>query len=125
MLAETAYRVFGGLPMRTIRPIDAAAGAGKTPLLYVQSNRDRWGSLDDVADMVAATPKASPRSTSTPVIVSPVINTSQQPHVCIDFFQRAIRRLRSRDMQANNIIVARALPVGNGVRTGCRQAWYA
>ncbi len=87
MLAETAYRVFGGLPMRTIRPIDAAAGAGKTPLLYVQSNRDRWGSLDDVADMVAATPKASP-----PVYIDAghrftgyqyIIN---QPHVCIDFF---------------------------------------
>lgn len=88
MLAESAYRIFGGLPMRAINPIAAAAGAGKTPLLFVQSNRDRWGSLDDVANMVAAAPKALP-----PVYIDAghrftgyqyIIN---HPHVCIDFFK--------------------------------------
>jgi dienelactone hydrolase len=56
ILAELIYRALGGIGLRHISPVRAARAAHNVALLYVQGNRDPWGSFDDVADMVAATP---------------------------------------------------------------------
>ena len=45
-----------GLTMRAIDPVFAASAAGETPILYVQSSQDRWGSPQDVVQMARATP---------------------------------------------------------------------
>lgn len=57
-LVQLFYQQAGGLPFNHIKPVYAAAHAGKTPLLYVQGTGDAWGSVDDVLDMVAITPNA-------------------------------------------------------------------
>ena len=59
-LAERMYQAAGGLPLNAIEPIFAASGAGKTPVLYIQGEGDRWGSVSNVAQMAAATPAARP-----------------------------------------------------------------
>jgi dipeptidyl aminopeptidase/acylaminoacyl peptidase len=57
-LTELLYRAAGGVPLTSYQPAFAAAGAGETPVLYVQGKNDRWGSVEDVAQMAAATPQA-------------------------------------------------------------------
>jgi dienelactone hydrolase len=57
-LTEALYRVAGGLPLNSYQPAFAAAGAGETPVLYIQGKNDRWGSAEDVARMAAATSQA-------------------------------------------------------------------
>ncbi len=57
-LAELMYRAAGGLRFEAMQPAFAAAGAGETPILYVQGQGDRWGSPEDVAHMAARTPQA-------------------------------------------------------------------
>lgn len=56
-LAEFFYQMAGGSSLSAYQPAFAAAGAGKTPLLYVQGKGDEWGSTEDVAQMAAATPQ--------------------------------------------------------------------
>lgn len=55
-LAEALYQWKGGVPFASVRPIDAAAQSN-IPLLYVQRNGDKWGSVADVSQMAAVTPK--------------------------------------------------------------------
>jgi dipeptidyl aminopeptidase/acylaminoacyl peptidase len=55
-LTDLIYQMVGGMRLRAIEPIFAAAGAGKTPVLFVQGSGDPWGSVKNVADMAAATP---------------------------------------------------------------------
>ncbi|MCP4427850.1 MAG: alpha/beta hydrolase [Chloroflexi bacterium] len=57
-LAELMYRAAGGLRFGALQPAFPASGAGPTPVLYIQGKGDRWGSPQDVADMVARTPQA-------------------------------------------------------------------
>lgn len=57
-LVQLFYQRAGGLPFNQIKPLYAAARAGMTPILYVQGTGDKWGSVDDVLDMVAVTPNA-------------------------------------------------------------------
>ena len=59
-LAITAliYQAVSGLRLSAIEPIFAASGASTTPVLYVQGTGDKWGSVENVADMVKATPNA-------------------------------------------------------------------
>jgi uncharacterized protein len=57
-LVDLVYTAGYGLHLGAIEPIMVAAGAGKTPILYVQGTGDRWGSLSNVQQMVAATPGA-------------------------------------------------------------------
>ena len=45
-----------GMKMSAINPAFAVAAAGDTPLLFVQSKDDRWGSPQDVAKMAASSP---------------------------------------------------------------------
>lgn len=55
-ITELIYRAAGGPPMGSIQPGFAAAGTGNTPVLYIQSQTDRWGSLEDVTQMSLASP---------------------------------------------------------------------
>ncbi len=57
-LAELMYRRQGGLPFNSIQPAFPAAAAGTVPVLFVQGDGDRWGSVADVEQMVSATPNA-------------------------------------------------------------------
>lgn len=58
-LIEMMYQAAGGQRFSAYQPSFAAAGAGDTPVLYVQGKGDTWGSMEDVARMAAATPHAS------------------------------------------------------------------
>jgi len=57
-LAQLIYLGVGGLRFSAIEPAFAAAGAGDTPVLYIQGTGDRWGSMDNVKYMVDHTPNA-------------------------------------------------------------------
>ena len=50
-LVGLIYQQAGHLPLAAIEPVMAAAGAGETPILYVQGTGDRWGSVSNVAKM--------------------------------------------------------------------------
>lgn len=58
-IAERIYMTAGGVRFAAIQPAFPAAGAGKTPVLFVQGEGDNWGSPDDVLTMVSQTPQAS------------------------------------------------------------------
>lgn len=55
-LVELVYRLAGGLSFSAMEPIFAAGGSGQTPVLFVQGKGDNWGSAENVAAMVAASP---------------------------------------------------------------------
>lgn len=57
-LVENMYQAAGGARFAVYQPSFAAAGAGETPVLYVQGKGDGWGSMEDVARIAAATPRA-------------------------------------------------------------------
>ncbi len=57
-IASMIYQAVGGLRLSAIEPIFAASGSSTTPVLYIQGTGDRWGSVENVADMVRATPNA-------------------------------------------------------------------
>ena len=57
-LSELIYRRRGGIPFNAMQPAFPAAAAGDVPILYVQGDGDRWGSVADVERMVADTPNA-------------------------------------------------------------------
>lgn len=57
-LTELFYRLAGGVRLTSYQPAFAAAGAGETPVLYIQVKHDRWGSAEDVVQMAAVTPAA-------------------------------------------------------------------
>jgi alpha-beta hydrolase superfamily lysophospholipase len=57
-LAEAMYQAAGGLRLAALQPAFPAAGAGQTPVLYIQGEGDRWGSIADVAQMADKTPQA-------------------------------------------------------------------
>jgi dipeptidyl aminopeptidase/acylaminoacyl peptidase len=55
-LVDLIYQMTSGMRLNAIEPIFAAAGAGKTPILFVQGLGDPWGAVKNVAEMAAATP---------------------------------------------------------------------
>lgn len=55
---EILYRLSGGPSTAFIQPAYEAAAARDIPVLYVQGTGDKWGSVNDVANMVASTPNA-------------------------------------------------------------------
>lgn len=57
-LAEAMYQAAGGLRFAALQPAFPAAGAGQTPVLYIQGEGDQWGSVADVAQMAGNTPQA-------------------------------------------------------------------
>ena len=59
-LTELFYSLHAnGLRLAAIEPLFAAAGAGDTPVLYIQGEGDRWGSVGNVAHMAEVTPRAA------------------------------------------------------------------
>ncbi len=58
-LTEWLYQMAGGLSFEDLRPSAAASGAGEVPVLYVQGSGDKWGSMADVSQMAAVTPRPS------------------------------------------------------------------
>lgn len=57
-LARLIYLIVSGLRFSAIEPAFAAAGAGNTPVLYIQGTGDRWGSIENVKYMAHHTPNA-------------------------------------------------------------------
>lgn len=55
-LVEGLYAAFGGARLGGLQPSFAAAGAGETPVLFIQAKGDRWGSMADAERLRAATP---------------------------------------------------------------------
>ncbi|WGV26146.1 alpha/beta hydrolase [Halotia branconii] len=55
---EILYRLSGGPSTAFIEPAYEAANSRDIPVLYVQGTGDKWGSIADVANMVASTPNA-------------------------------------------------------------------
>lgn len=56
-LIESSYSMFSGVRLGALQPGFAAAGAGKTPVLFVQCKADKWGSMEDANRLRAATPE--------------------------------------------------------------------
>jgi len=54
-LAELFYRLAGGPALNSIWPAKAMSRAYPIPVLYVQGQGDRWGTVADVTTMAAAT----------------------------------------------------------------------
>jgi hypothetical protein len=88
-LGDWAYRLVGGIRLTSYQPAFAAAGAGQTPVLYVQSKHDRWGSVEDVVQMVTATPQGQG-----PLLVDGVHHYQglqyllEHPKVAVAFFEK-------------------------------------
>lgn len=51
-----AYSAISNVRLDALQPSFAAAGAGDTPVLFVQSKGDKWGSAEDVNRLCQATP---------------------------------------------------------------------
>ncbi len=54
------YRLLGAPPPQSVDPAAVAHLLSDTAVLYIQGDRDPWGSLADVQAMAAATPRALP-----------------------------------------------------------------
>lgn len=57
-LTEFMFQVAGGMYFSAYRPSFAAAGAGDTPVLFIQGNDDPWGDAEDVVQITEAMPNA-------------------------------------------------------------------
>ena len=55
-LLEAVYSAVSGVRLGGLQPSFAAAGAGETPVLFIQGKADRWGSPSDAERLRAATP---------------------------------------------------------------------
>ena len=55
-LVEAAYSAVSGVTIGALQPGFAVAGAGATPVLFVQCKEDHWGSLDDIERLCSLTP---------------------------------------------------------------------
>ncbi|PID84619.1 MAG: alpha/beta hydrolase, partial [Chloroflexi bacterium] len=53
-LAELMFQIAGGMYFSAYCPSFAAAGAGDTPVLFIQGNSDPWGDAEDVAQIAEA-----------------------------------------------------------------------
>ncbi|MEX2526720.1 MAG: alpha/beta fold hydrolase [Gemmatimonadota bacterium] len=86
-LINVVYRVWGGPDLRDVDPALAVAGSDPIPVLFMQGTGDRWGTVEDVERMAAATPGGLPTL---------VVETEhrfdgynyavQNPEITLDFF---------------------------------------
>ncbi len=89
-LSDLVYRQVGHLPIAAIEPLMAAGGGGDTPVLYVQGTGDRWGSVSNVAQMAARSPRSvEPLFVETHHRVGGYRHVVQQPQTITDFFSSA------------------------------------
>jgi len=91
-LAAPLHQAFGAPALASIDLPRAASYLGATPLLYIQGGGDRWGSLEDVRSIAAATPGALP------LVVAPSVErfggylyVEQHPDEIVGFFERYLR----------------------------------
>lgn len=55
-VVKQLYSAVSGVRLGALQPAFAVAGAGATPVLFVQCRDDKWGSTDDVNRLRSATP---------------------------------------------------------------------
>lgn len=55
-VVKAVYSAVSGVRLGALQPAFAVAGAGPTPVLFIQSRDDKWGSTDDVNRLRLATP---------------------------------------------------------------------
>ncbi len=85
-IAELCYRLAGGPSLNFIRPAYAAAGC-RSPILFVQSRGDRWGSVEDVQAMADAAPGAvEPLFLDLPDRFAGYVYMVEHPQISLDFF---------------------------------------
>lgn len=90
-LVETAYSAVSGVSIGALQPGFAVAGAGQTPVLFVQCKEDHWGSPDDTARLRAVTPEGEG-----PLYVDGIHRYEgyqyliENPRVAVTFFERHI-----------------------------------
>ena len=90
-ITELCYRLAGGPSLRFIRPAYAAVGC-RAPILFVQSRGDRWGSVDDVQQMVDAAPGAvEPLFLDLPDRFAGYTHMVDNPQISLDFFARYLK----------------------------------
>lgn len=88
---EAAYSAMSGVTIGALQPGFAAAGAGPTPVLFIQCKEDHWGSLDDAARLRSVTPEGEG-----PVYVDGTHRYEgyqylvENPRVAVTFFERHI-----------------------------------
>ncbi|MEN8128839.1 MAG: prolyl oligopeptidase family serine peptidase [Pseudomonadota bacterium] len=82
------YSLAGGPKLETIQPVHALRGAAATPMLYVQSTGDKWGSVDDVKRMIAATPVAEGLFPETTHRFDGYIHMVKHPEVSLGLFAK-------------------------------------
>lgn len=88
---ETAYSAVSGVTIGALQPGFAVAGAGQTPVLFVQCKEDRWGSLDDAERLCSVTPEGEG-----PLYVDGIHRYEgyqyliENPRVAVTFFERYI-----------------------------------
>ena len=87
-VTELCYRLAGGPTLRFIRPAYAAIGC-RAPILFVQSRGDRWGSVEDVQDMVDAAPGAvDPLYLDLPDRFDGYTHMVDNPQISLEFFSK-------------------------------------
>ena len=90
-VAEAAYSAVSGVTIGALQPGFAVAGAGQTPVLFVQCKEDRWGSLDDAERLCSVTPEGEG-----PLYVDGIHRYEgyqyliENPRVAVTFFERYI-----------------------------------
>ncbi len=55
-IVKAVYSLVGGVRLSALQPAFAVAGAGATPVLFIQCREDKWGSVADVERLRMATP---------------------------------------------------------------------
>jgi uncharacterized protein len=87
-LARTLYSQVTHIALDAIEPVIAAAGAGDTPVLFIQGTGDQWGSVSNVAHMASQTPNAvSPLFVESNHRYDGYRHVVDNPHIVVDFFQ--------------------------------------
>jgi uncharacterized protein len=87
-LSSALYRQATHISLEAIEPVIAAAGAGDTPVLFVQGTGDRWGSVSNVAHMASQMRNAaSPLFVETNHRYGGYRHVIDNPQVVLDFLQ--------------------------------------
>lgn len=88
-VVEATYSALSGVTIGALQPGFAAAGAGSTPVLFIQCKQDHWGSLDDAARLCSVTPEGEG-----PLYVDGIHRYEgfqylvENPRVAVSFFER-------------------------------------
>jgi uncharacterized protein len=87
-LASALYRQATHISLDAIEPVIAAAGAGDTPVLFIQGTGDRWGSVSNVAHMATQVRNAaSPLFVETNHRYGGYRHVIDNPQIVFDFLQ--------------------------------------